>query len=117
VQRRWGLRLGAVLMIRRHYQGCCSSVPGQHQRPTPQTAAAAPAAAAAAAPSPAATGTHNQAPVPHARPHPPSPRPLMLDACVQVEAGVREALACAGVQLRVLWGGSTLFHTDDLPFA
>jgi hypothetical protein len=29
---------------------------------------------------------------------------------------VRGALEQGGMQLRMLWGGSTLYHLDDLPF-
>lgn len=35
----------------------------------------------------------------------------------QAEKEVHEALQQVGVQLKTFWGGSTLFHADDLPFA
>jgi hypothetical protein len=34
----------------------------------------------------------------------------------QVESSTRAALQCMGVQLKMFWGGSTLFHAEDLPF-
>jgi len=40
----------------------------------------------------------------------------VAEAEARVESAVRAALQRGGVSLRSAWGGSTLFHLDDLPF-